>query len=307
MKRFIQRIGSFSLLVILLITAGLCLPVTPRASKSLLFASVFKNRLLRNTDGPRLIFVGGSNLSFGLDSEAVENNLNLHVINTAIHAKLGLNYMLTNTLQFIKEGDIVILAPEYQLFFDDPNVVSEELSRLILDVDPTYFKLLTGLQKFRLIGWVPKYAFSKFKPSEYYGALESDVHSVNAFNKFGDVFAHWDLKPRPFKPFPAIEREVNAAILDDIIEFNLDVREKGGRLFFSFPCLQEQSFNNSRRYIEKVLEAVKQRELPILGSPERYMMPSELMFDSPYHLTRKGVERRTALFIEDFRSLKPRD
>ena len=42
--------------------------------------------------------------------------------------------MLENTIQYVKEGDIVILILEYEHFYRDYNYVSEELLRTIFDV-----------------------------------------------------------------------------------------------------------------------------------------------------------------------------
>jgi hypothetical protein len=39
----------------------------------------------------------------------------------------------------------------------------------------------------------------------------------------------------------------------------------------------------------------------VMGSPERYVMPETLMFDTPYHLIKKGVDLRTELMIEDIK------
>ncbi|HYI78239.1 MAG TPA: hypothetical protein VEW65_11525 [Chryseolinea sp.] len=39
----------------------------------------------------------------------------------------------------------------------------------------------------------------------------------------------------------------------------------------------------------------------MIGSPEPYPNPETLMFDTPYHLIKKGVDIRTELMIEDIK------
>ena len=39
----------------------------------------------------------------------------------------------------------------------------------------------------------------------------------------------------------------------------------------------------------------------LLGYPERYRMNDSLMFDTTYHLSKKGVDLRTQLLIEDIK------
>ena len=79
--------------IVFFLMLGLLLPATPRASKSLLFANQKKDELLQRVKSPRMIFVGGSNLSFGLNSQIIKNELNINPINTAVHAAIGVRYM----------------------------------------------------------------------------------------------------------------------------------------------------------------------------------------------------------------------
>ena len=68
MKKFITKLILFPLtFVVLTLVFGLGLPATPRASKSLIYAKIKKDSLLKNSLSPRIIFIGGSNLSFGLN------------------------------------------------------------------------------------------------------------------------------------------------------------------------------------------------------------------------------------------------
>jgi hypothetical protein len=116
MNKLIKKITLVIIPIILFIFLGISLPTTPRASKSLLFANLKKDYLLKNVESPRMIFIGGSNLSFGLDSQKIKISLGINPINTGVHAGIGLKYMLDNTIQYIKNGYIIILIPEYHHF-----------------------------------------------------------------------------------------------------------------------------------------------------------------------------------------------
>ena len=193
MKDFILKLVRFAMPMVFFSLLGLFLPATPRASKSLLFANQKKDELLQHAKPPRMIFVGGSNLSFGINSEIIKNELNVSPLNTAVHASIGIRYMLENTIQYIKEGDTVVLAFEYEHFYRDYNYTSEELLRTIFDVDISKIKLLNFRQAISLIRFVPRYSLTKINPFEYFRVVESDLYSVNSFNEYGDVYKHWDL------------------------------------------------------------------------------------------------------------------
>ena len=300
MKKFLMKSSLFTLGFIVVVVLGVFLPTTPRASKSLLFAGQHKDELLLQTETPRMIFVGGSNLSFGLDSKNIEEHLGLRVINTGVHASIGIKYMIENTIQYVKEGDVVVLAAEYSLFYRNYDFVSEELLRTILDVAPSKYELLSTVQLVSLIPLLPKYGLSKFKPTEYFGFTESDVYSVNSFNDYGDVDAHWQLKRRQFAPNKKIGHELNDHVFRKLVIAQHQISRKGAMLLVTFPGFQDISYENNIEQIERVSAAFQKYNFNVLGYPERYKIPNEMMFNTPYHLNRKGVERRTQLFIEDY-------
>ncbi len=304
MKRFIIKLTIFVFPVLGLFLLGIFLPTTPRASKSLLMASINKNLLLQKTQTPRIIFVGGSNLSFGLNCQIIKDSLQINPINTAIHASIGIKYMLDNTLEYVKNGDIIVLVPEYNHFYRSLNFGSEELMRTVFDVDLENIKYLNIYQFVNIIPYLPKYSLTKFNPTEYLNVNESDVYSVNSFNEFGDTYTHWEIKQKKFAPYGAINTEFNYDVLKYIEEFNIYLKRKGATLLVSFPGFQETSFNNSKIAIQKVKNELMKSNLMIIGTPERYKIPDSLMFNSPYHLNKKGVDYRTKLIIEDVKKAR---
>jgi len=287
------------LILIIFIGISLLLPTTPRASKSLLFSFISKTDLLKNTESPRIIFVGGSNLSFGLNSRAIEERLNSHPINTGIHAGIGLKFMIESVVPLIRQGDLVVLIPEYSHYFLKPEQGSQVLLRLILDVEISNVKFLSFGQIINLLPFLPHYAIRKFDPFEYINTIESDIYSVNSFNEYGDADVHWVLEQESFSPFDEISTEFNDSVLNLIIEFEKHIAEKGGMLFVSFPGFQEQSYINQEVSIDIAFDKLERSGLKLLGSPERYKMPDEYIFNTPYHLNKKGVDYRTELLIKD--------
>ena len=303
MKKFLLRTSGFLLILLLLIIIGFFLPATPYASQSLLFSERHKDSLLMNVEQPRVIFVGGSNLSFGIDSKMVKDSLHLNPINTGIHTSIGLKYMMDNTLQHIQKGDIVILVPEYILFYRDYNYMMEELVRMITDVNKSNYKLFSTKQFMGALRYIPKTVLSRFNPLEY-KMQNTSVYGIDSFNEYGDACTHWSMEKQPFNPFVAIdENALNEEVLLKIKQFQTDVANLGGVVYLSFPGYQTTSFLNSEGAIKKMEKACINEGITILGTPERYMIPDSLLFNSPYHLNRQGVTHRTLLIIEDLKTI----
>jgi hypothetical protein len=301
MRKFLLEVLVFSFILLLLIIVGAFIPPTPRASQSLLFAKNNKDSLLQNVKSPRIIFIGGSNLSFGLDSKKIKDSLDLNPINTAILAPIGLIYMMDSVLPYIKPGDIVVVASEYGQFCGSRAYGKEALLRTIMDVSPSDLSILKRKQWSNIIAYIPRYSFSKLKLTEYFRIKASEHHSVNSFNEFGDITSHWKSTRRAFRTRGPVTLPFNYSVIDELSDFEKKLIEKEAVLYVTYPCYQESSFENSKKHITAVEEEYKKKGFLLLGTPNRYKMPDSLMFDSPYHLIKEGVDYRTQLLIDDLK------
>lgn len=304
MNKFLNKSLVFSIpfiLYIIYLVTNLFSPPTQEWSGFLIFGEVQKDSLLREVDPPRIIFVGGSNLSFGLNSKMVKDSLNINPINTALHAGLGLVYMMNNTRKYLKNGDIIILVPEYEQFFGNVAYGEHTLLHQIFEVNPSKIFILTKRQISNLAKLLPEFSKSKNTKSDFTNFKRNDEYSVNSFNEYGDAFKHWVLERRDFEIKGKITTSMNLRVFQEIDKFRNQVEGKNGTLYISYPCLYDKSFRNNLREIELVQKNLENYKFNILGTPERYMMHDSMMFDTPYHLNKNGVDHRTKFFIQDFR------
>lgn len=304
MKHFILKLLLFFSIIVALVMIGLLLPATPHFKTSLLFAKIAKDKLLQTTPGPRLIFIGGSNLSMSLNSQKIKDELHINPINTAIMVDIGLAYMINDSLKYIKVGDIVVVSPEYSHFYNNNFYGGQALLWTVLGVSPASLKNLNWRQGLNIFRYLPKYAFSKFNPYEYrvsYGY--NRVYLKDTYNEYGDS-SHSALIRKNFLALEQVDTEekFNDVALTDLIIYRQKIVAKGATLYLTFPGIQDKTFNNIEKIIKKVENELRKNNFIIIGTPERYIMPDRLMFDSPYHLNQEGVDYRTGLLIED---LKP--
>ena len=90
-----------------------------------------KERLLKETPGPRLICVGGSGLAFGLDSKLLAERYAYHPINLGLHAGLGGDFMLRWAGANARRGDVVILCLEAPVLSWDFTMTPERKKSLL--------------------------------------------------------------------------------------------------------------------------------------------------------------------------------
>lgn len=302
MGKFLLKLAVFTLVVAVCLVVGLFLPVTPKASRSFYYSEIYKDSLLRNVDSPRLIFIGGSNISFGLNCQMIKDSLNVNPINTGISASMGLKFMFENTAQYIRPGDVIIAPLEYSHFTRDYYHCAEALLRLVMDVDVRYARLLNFRQMFTLLPFVPAYVISKFNPTAYFRFKVDPYYDRMSFNIYGDECLHWEMENQQFTPLDRLDA-FNRQIIDRIRDFRNMVEQKGARFYITYPSYMTESFNKSKDIIADIQDELEMN-FDVLGTPERYMMPDSLMFDTSYHLNKTGMEIRTVRLIEDIKNAR---
>lgn len=309
MKKFIHNLLLFTGIIFLIMVIGIFMPPTPRSKTSLLFAKLDKDSLLSSVQNPRMILIGGSNLSFGINSQMIKDSLNVNPINTGIQASLGLQYMLQTSLPFIRKGDIVIVSPEYNNFFGKAAYGSEVLCRIFFDVQlPNnrngffeQFKSLSLMQLVNISTYIPKYVVSKFSPFEYFGFKKDLVYSRDSFNKFGDVYKHFGLPTEAYAYLEPITDQFNQDIIQDLKKFEKNIEAKGAKMFITFSGIEKSSFNNNIRQIKMVTDTILKNNFIVLGKSEMFIFNKNETFNGFCHLNKEGMDKRTAILINQYK------
>ncbi|MBA4053674.1 MAG: hypothetical protein C0490_03080 [Marivirga sp.] len=302
MSSFIKNLAIFLAILCTVTLIGVLLPTTPRASTSHMFGKLKMDSLLKKTEPPRLILVGGSNLSLTINSQLLKDSLHINPINTAISWNIGFVYMFENTLRYVRPGDIIVASIEYNQFYNGAIYGGPDLTRTILDVAPNDFFKLRWRQYYNMIAHVPLYAFSKFKPGEYFFTRDPlEIYDRNSTNQYGDNCKHWNSASRRIPPESPLPIRYDAYAFDILKDFESRAKEKGVTLLITFPAIQQASFKIQYAGIKSIEREFNKRNFHVMGYPERYIMSDTLIFDTPYHLIKKGVDLRTELLIEDLK------
>src|SRR5688572_22268053 len=106
MRVFLNKFGLFMAIQIVIAMAVLWSyrrQYPPQ--QNFLAASIDKQALLRTQTPPRLIFIGGSSMAFGVDSARIAEACGRHPVNMGLHAALGLKFMLSEVKPHIQSGD----------------------------------------------------------------------------------------------------------------------------------------------------------------------------------------------------------
>jgi len=258
-----------------------------------------RSNLLRTTKSPKILFIGGSNLSYGLDSEKIHQIYKMPVINTAIHAGIGLNYMMQSVKPFIGKNDIVVLSPEYEHFFIDSFYGNDPLMD-ILFLDPKGWQyVLTNFKQLKAMAYR-----NSIRPIVINVFSKHPQYLKDSYNMYGDFIYHLNAKPvRPLAETKIWTKDINVDAINAISEFISYVHASGAKITYTYPPIVNVKYNKEKLQIQDVDSAIKRLFPEVTVSPENYVFDENYFFDTYYHLNAAGRKVRTEKLIQEINGL----
>lgn len=268
-----------------------------------LFAMTAKHKRAADIKTPKILFIGGSNLPFGLDSEKIQNDLGMPVVNFGLHAGLGLKFMFEEAKPFIHKDDIIVVVPEYHQFFGDACYGEETLVNVLVNIYPEGESLINITHRFKLLKFYPKIIRAKLI-SKILKPKKDEIYLSSSFNEFGDVVAHIGKAPKGFHPQLLEDNKINYDAIKSLRMFNDFIQSQGAVLYFCYPAYYRESYNSGRPSIEmldKILSS--ETDVKIICKPDEFVFnDKKYFFDGAYHLSRTGIEERTSRLINLLRN-----
>lgn len=272
----------------------------------------FKIARARATPPPRILLVGGSNLAFGVDSAALARATGRPVVNLALSADLGRQFILRQAANEVRRGDLVVLSLEFTLFSSFPGR-GYALSAL-LESAPSSAPLLAVPQWKILsdegtnyLGLVARSSLTNLAEALQHPQRGHEPKAVrmlygrDGFNAVGDFVAHHSERGLPFSPKLRHTQLTQSSLRDardDLAEFVAHCRARGADVCYDAPRLPTETL---ALYAAEVARSAamltRVPDLVLLNSPATIAFPRALFYDTPFHLNRAGGERRTAELI----------
>ena len=254
-----------------------------------------KVQLLRETEGKRIILMGGSSVAFGIDSALLEQHFpDYRVVNFGMYAALGTTVMLDLSEPYIREGDIIILIPEQQA-----QTLSDYFDAAVMwqGVDGAYELLLslTPEQQGMMLGHFPGFAAQKFawllrgNPPQPEGVYRRD-----SFNGYGDIscdLCSRNMMPGGFDTATPIRFDsslVTAEFAERVNAYAVSVREKGASLWYAF-CPMNAAAVVTDSDVDGFYTSLQERlSFPIIGNPHDSILEPGWFYDTNFHLNASG-------------------
>jgi hypothetical protein len=315
---FFMTLASGCLVWVLLFYTVLGTPVSK--SQWIVDAYRIKDKAASAIAGPKVVFVAGSNVMFGINSESLSAFWDKPVVNYGVHAGLGLAYILARSKQVLAPGDIAILPLEYE-FFQEQNDYTETLLVHMVSNDADYYYALPLHEKLRVMGKIPlrrlrhglKSALQRKlqqQPDDVLSDQGADAYTVANINAYGDQ-VNLEQENMDDRGRDRIAR-LKAVTLDhsgiseyarEILNDYLAWARANDVCLLVMPS-SHVYFDEYRGpvyagFLRNIRHYFDESSVPYIGDPYNYMYEKSYYFDRRYHLTSPGIEKRTGRIMED--------
>jgi len=300
MPRFVFECLAFLLLLIAIFTVGIV--AIERDPDTYLYESSAKLDMLRTISQPRVIFVGGSNLGFGLNSKEVSDSLRKHAINNALHAGLGLKFIIDDIDELLMSGDSVVICPEYSHFFGEAAYGEPTTSPILADYRHEMLNKCNAKQLVPIVKGLPKVFIDRVQVVKKKlkrvircdKPLKTYEYRKSGFNEYGDEVSHWTLKSD--NPNISVSR-ITGDFNEDFYQYFLSVIRKwenrGIKVIMMPPAIYDKQYDACKEQIVYLSNRLKEDDHPFLTETSLFAYPDSLMYNTSYHINKKGVDRRT--------------
>lgn len=302
MKKFLRRL-TFLLLLFVGLHLLLVLAI-PADRNQYLNAFNKKLQLLVDTPSPRIVFIGGSNTAFGINSRMVEDALGLPVVNYGLHGGIGLHFPLTEALPYLRAGDMVVLQAEYASYFEE-TCNAETMPKLMVATRWRGATRLSAGEWKAVVTGMPMLALSHLKRLLLYPlrkSLDTPVpqdhftYTACGFNDYGDEVSHLRFPGSYVASYYKETRPVRKEFIGWLRNVLHHIEQRGIKLVMLPPACVDSYFRD--HYRNAIASALQSIGYPYIASPQSMTLPDSLAFDSGYHLNSQGVEINTRRIIE---------
>ncbi len=284
-----------------------------------------KHKILDKAASPKIIFLGGSNLLFGLDGPRIEKALHRPVVNMGVCLMFPLSYLFDEVKDNVQPGDLVVLSPEYADYSEEyaNNIAVAD----ILDpypqaiywilrsqcLNPSQLQVLLGhvralgLTKLdyasrhlaQIVGQRCRWTHGKYNPG-------LDVLNKENLDKCGDLT--WHLRQaannQPSPVLFVVSSHLGATEEKSINDFGKYCSARGARFVLIPPSVSDVQYAEQKAKVEALMVECKQRlNFLFVAPPERYAFPQKMIFNNQYHLNKFGRPVRAERIIEDLRPI----
>ncbi len=290
-----------------------------------------KEKYAKSINSRKIVLLSGSSGLFGLSAEQIEKETGIPTVNFAVNAGLTVDYLAWKLAPILKEGDIIIMAPEYNYYYKNKvqQISTDIFTSYIISYDPKYLESLNLIYQALILlrpvtSKVPDLDLINFA-SKY---IQNDLDAITgksgkeevkkgliktfeagkcytglSLNLNGDETCNIGNKNKaPFKDTINAEEYIEeidkTGEIKDFIQF---AKEKKVTLIPIYPGIKYEPKYLTEKYhkfFAKIAQFWRDQKVIFTDKPEDSFIPGDEMLESRYHPTDQGRKTRTTKVIK---------
>ncbi len=293
--KFIGKMGlMFLLLFWLAVFIGL---LTIRPNRSNLYN---QKKAITSSTSPKLVFIGGSNCLFGVDSELLENELEIPVVDYCVQAGLPLDFSFKQIEPYLKDGDTILLILEYGYYagVNNPEAVTSMMDSYpqgIMDLMPSVWRQTPDL--------LQRLASRRITRLLDHGTTNKSVFD-HSYNRWGDgtylLEYNGEIEIDEENGSIPVLDSVDSRVINLIGSFQSRMNQRGVKVYLTYPSMWNRQYNPQADKAEQ-LDSYLKSKFPglVISFPADYVYRKVYISNTSYHLNREGRILRTRQIISD--------
>jgi hypothetical protein len=260
-------------------------------------------------ESTKVVFVGGSNVLFGVDSKQFSEITQQPALNFGCAAGMGPELILFHLGHFLKKGDVVVMRWEYGHYgFSRSGEVNLTYLNLLAGSQSKFKASLPRLDQFRLDMSIPFAHVREAFFTHFNSYVSPEIYRCNwEIDELGNIRNNVGSKLDA-----EIEREPHHGIMNfnglssdakDIFCHFIDhCRRKGIKILVSWPNILDHTkyhdSNKAKECFSGIQTFWEAQDIKVIGSAYDYMLSEDLFYDTLYHLNSEGIENCTKLLAQ---------
>lgn len=249
---------------------------------------------------PKIVLLGNSNLSFGIESEKIEESIHMPVVNMGLHGGLGNVFHERMALLNVNEGDIYIIC--HSSYADDGEISDKALAWITIENHFDLWRILRREDVKPMLKAYPVY-LKKCISLWMTGGGNIDaggVYSRSAFNEYGDI--EWEDSgcEYDFSEYQSCVPDISDNVVERLNNLKEYLESKGATLLLAgYPIADTSNRSSDEDFINFENELKEKMNAPVISHYTDYIYPCDYFFNTNLHLNNAGKQVRTNQLIKD--------
>ncbi len=311
MAKFLRYVLLTGLLCALILTgAFLWITLYPKGVFSNTYQSVIQDKVAydKSLTGKKIVITGGSNCAYGIDEKLLSEKTGYSVANLGLYAGLGDLFQTELVKANLQEGDIVLLAYEYN--WPESSSFTDILSDTVMsgiDDDIELYRYVPLRNWSQILGYLGDYAKDKKEHEQNPG----EDHHHTLFDADGRM-----IQERPscimgdfvegesyYNPVDLSGVTISDETVSYLKKFKAYVESKGASVYMiGVPLWDEAAVSDPSTFQELKDEEEEKIGIDFISDPAEYLYPKDLMYDTVYHCNSEGARVRTLQLVSDLQA-----